>query len=78
MEASHFALSRVLPALPLALPGKDGRDPQIQFCQKRLTLFSGARRTSAMREEFKSNAFLAVTITSVFLLGSGLLALVFS
>jgi hypothetical protein len=31
-----------------------------------------------MREEFKSNAFLAVTIASVFLLGSGLLALAFS
>jgi hypothetical protein len=31
-----------------------------------------------MREEFKSNAFLAVTITSVFLLSSGLLALAFS
>jgi hypothetical protein len=31
-----------------------------------------------MREELKSNAFLAVTVASVFLLGSGLLALAFS
>jgi hypothetical protein len=31
-----------------------------------------------MREEFTSNTFLAVTIASVFLLSSGLLALAFS
>jgi len=78
VEASHLASPGILPALPPALPGKDGGNPQIQFCKERLTCFAGRRRTYTMREEFNSNAFLAVTIASVFLLGSGLLALALS
>jgi hypothetical protein len=48
------------------------------FARSALPRLQDACRVSAMREEFKSNAFLAVTVTSVLLLGSGLLALAFS
>ena len=41
VETSNLALPRILPAIPLALPGKDARNSQIQFCKERLTHSAG-------------------------------------
>ena len=41
-------------------------------------MLSGGHGMRTMRDEFASNAFLAVTVAGLFLLGSSLLALAFS